>query len=249
MLMSELCTEYEIPHRITDWNEYGEVAPKESLLRASTELYRLSGEDTIVVGGHAVLPDFLGYRKMRKRSGDIDSVAREQGVRTLVSSGGSWEDLHYGIREEELFLSMSSVPVGVSLDKIHDWDVPRDFRGSSIVFEVPGMGQLRVASPEYQIMLKLRRGRHCMDCNRPFYGKDRVDITNMLLASLYHGGRKTVNLGRLTELVLEHVFSDPNCLSVLLSNASLYNVGSLRKQEKKDLVGVLDEFSHNLLGS
>jgi hypothetical protein len=243
-MLSQLCQEYGVPARITDWDKYRYRAPLNCLLGASSRLYTLSDFGTIVVGGHAITPELLGYRQMRKRSGDIDTVSGEDGLRALLEKVDSYDDVHYGIREEELFLAEGSIPLGVNLNRIHDWDVPPDFRESSILFEVDGIGPIRVAAPDYQIMLKLRRGRYCLDTERPFFGKDRIDIANLALASLYQGGVKHIDIRRLGELVLEHVSSDLNCLSILCS--SLDNTGSLKKTEDADFKKFLREFSSKL---
>ena len=246
MQLSQLCTDYGIPYKATDWNLYRQISSSNDLLEASTGLYRNSGNDTIVVGGHVVLPELLGLRNMRKPSGDIDSVASEQGIRRLFNTTDLYGNVHYGSKECELFLELNGIPIGVSLDKIHDWDVTDDFRQSSLEIETE-KGKVRVALPEYQIMLKLRRGYHCMETNRPFYGKDRIDIANIFLADL-DGGRR-IEMQRLKELIQEHIVSDPECLSQLWAIANLYNVGSLRKGEKNDWYALLDQFSSILLNS
>lgn len=241
-MLSKICTEYGISSEITNWDIYRRLSPAKDLLQASAELYRLSGFDTIVIGGHTILPQLLGYREMRKRSGDIDSVGTETGIRLLILSRNCYTDMHYGISEDELFLEKDGMPLGVSLNKIHDWQVPLHFRESSIVFEVPEIGPIRVGAPEYQITLKLRRGHHCLDEGRSFYGKDRIDIANILLASLYQAGLKAVDMKLLVELVREHVTFDTSCLRGLWEQANLYENGTMRRAEKKDLKGILDEF-------
>ncbi len=246
MQLSQLCTKYGIPHEVTNWDQYRRIVSNNDLLEVSTGLYRNSGNDTIVIGGHVVLPELLGLRNMRRPSGDIDSVASEQGIRLLFNTTDLYGNVHYGSKECELFLELNGIPIGVSLDRIHDWVVTDDFRESSIEIETE-QGEVRVASPEYQVMLKLRRGYHCIEIDRPFYGKDRIDIASMFLAHL--GGRMKIDIEKLKELILEHVTHNRGSLSQLWSTADLYNVGSLRKNEKKILEKLLYQFSSILLGS
>jgi len=248
MQICELCQIYGVPVRETNWEKRRKFDYEPYvLIKASTQLYQNSGEGVIVYGGHSTLPQLLGYRLMRKPSKDIDSVGKEEHIKELLENRGLYSDFHYGLRENQIILTNdSNIIIGTGLDRIHDWEVPQDFYDNSMIFSIPDIGNVRVASPEYQIMLKLRRGYENMGI-KPFYGKDRIDIANILLAPYYRSGLREVDLNELSNLVRFHITDDRSCLEKLVELANLEKVDNLNKDERNQLKEVLTILYSSLL--
>ncbi len=202
--LTELIANKGIKQGNIDYDRYRDQKPShEELLKLMLELNTHLDGKMIVIGGQTLNPELLGHRSMRRPSNDIDTIVTEEGVQKLESAFGNNEHFFYYPEHDELFLEYAGLPVGFSIGKIHDWKIPQDFYKSTISFVFP-QSAVTVASPEYTMMLKLRRAYS----EQRLFGKDKVDITNLLLASYFRPTTTTIDMPKVAGLIHEHITSN-----------------------------------------
>ncbi len=98
-----------------------------------------------------------------------------------------------------------------------------------------------VAAPEYTITLKLRRAH----AKARLFGKDKIDITNLLLAPYFKPELQQVNLEKVSELLHEEVTDDYSEVTSWLDELHTH-INQLRRGEKKIFEEVYSRFRDTL---
>lgn len=236
MMLKELCKSHGIPSGKLNYENYREIPETASVLEAAGCLDSLTESGAVIYGGTLALPEVFGTRSMRKPSGDLDARVGENVVGTIAESTDERIlDLFYEPNYDSLFLDISGIPVSLTTQKIHDWEIPEDFVKSAQRVSTE-QGEFNCSSREYTITLKLRRAYH----KGRMFGKDRVDIANMLLAPNYRE-LKPVNLEKLAGLMSMHVTSDSDEAIGLVVEISK-QASQLRKNERSVFEKVMRDY-------
>lgn len=236
--LENLCNDLGIQKGIIDNEKYRHrVIPSEILWNSVDEINKITGENLILIGGTCLDPLFLGFRKMRRTSNDIDSITNEEGILRLNDLFKNDTNFYYNSLHEDIFLEYNSVPFSFVIDETHNWKIPKDLINTSISLNFMSKN-LRTISPEYLTTLKIKRS----NCNGRVYGKDKLDIANMLIAHHFNLNKKEIDLDKTAELVYEHVTTYYDRLIELIR--PLRDVeGNLRKEERSFFNERYEEFN------
>jgi hypothetical protein len=235
--LEDLCISLSVPKGEVDYDKYREKRPSsDDLLSAMHSFYTELGPDYLIIGGQTTHPKLLGYRQMRRPSNDIDMVTTDSGLDSLNSRFGSMPEFFYSTVHGDVFLEYKGLPFGFVMDRIHEWSVPDELWNTAVNIKVDST-TLTLASPEYTIMLKIMRAHQ----NGRFFGKDKVDITSLLLAPMYNSSLRKVDAEKTLELIREHVTQDPKLIGKYLGEISSYQ-DQLRKDERETFQKVYGNF-------
>jgi len=201
----ETCRNLGIPDGRVDYRKYTDFNPTpEEALSVMSELDDALDHEVIMIGGQTVHPKLLGLRQMRKPSNDVDCVTTAEGVKKIHENFKGLSNFFLSEDHGDLFLEYQGFPIGFVTDNIHDWEIDQNFRQSALTLPVDRGSQITVASPEYTIMLKIRRA----DSKGKLFGKDRIDISSLLLAPKYRSDLRDVNMDEVASLTYDHVTCD-----------------------------------------
>lgn len=198
------------------------------------------GDGLVLYGGLTACERVFGLKRIRGVSTDLDFVCSRKGLDAVLAKERLWYHSVF-----DIFLSVAeNVPASFAFGHIHDWPVTDDFfRSAPLAF--PSTLPVRCASREYGIMLKLRRMNERMDCGvRPF-GKDALDILNILAAPCFRKDLEPVDLTRLRDLVLSDATADESRLRSLLAFIAEYAM-HLTCKEGTAFNAVLSSFERRL---
>ena len=224
MTLLDLCKEYGIRTGEINYQEYESLRPSsDEVIDTLVSLCAPFNGGITIIGGQTIHRELLGFRQMRRHSSDIDCVATIEGVRQVISSFN--RQFFYAEKYDVLFFEYGGFPVAFAVGKIHDWEIPNDFHETTMVLN-PRKGNVRVASPEYTIMLKIRRG----NCNDRFFGKDKLDILNLLLAPCFRGDLRKIDYRTVADLTYRNVITSFERIKNWLSKIS-ETVIHLKKRE------------------
>ncbi len=200
--LADLCRRMGIGQKESDYGRYAELKPDSSqVLDSIYGLGRILGQEGVVIGGSTAHPELLGYRQMRRPSADIDCVVTDDGVAVLKDNFG--DDMFYSQMFNGCFLDYEGTPVGVFAFDIHGWEIGSDFMNSART--IPrGQESVTVASPEYTIAMKARRGQ----MNGEFRGKDRIDTANLLISPVLKNRPLPINTDKIASLAFDNVTTD-----------------------------------------
>ncbi len=241
-VVDRLCEELVIPLKLLD-DETKKVYREqrfnaEELVQKAAVLDTILNHELIVIGGIVVSPQLLGYRQMRRPSNDLDTVTTENGIRILhreFGQNGRNDSFFRTVNYGDIFLDYGKVPCSFDVAVTHSWTIPFDFYQRIKTISI-GEGQVNVIAPEYLITLKIRR---CIRAER-IYGKDILDIANVLLAPYFRSYLSAVDLQYTAALLREHAFlksTDFEQYILPMRN----NVNNLRFDEKKLFLDQLAE--------
>lgn len=150
----------------------------------------------ILYGGQTATPLLFGYKHMRTYTNDLDFIVREDNLSTIIMA----EQLKFDTTHGVFFGYEMDVIYTVTSGHIHNWEIPDDLISSSR--EVPfGSSTLLVCSPEYTITMKFRRA---LENGCILFGKDAIDIINLIIAPAFREELPPVDLDKLTELLKKH---------------------------------------------
>lgn len=230
--LENLCNHFNIPIKKIDYSKYCHVTPTSNeIFDCMYHLCDLLGDDLIIYGGQSIHPKLLGYKHIRKVSNDIDCVISETGVEKIVEFFD--QNKYYCVENRgDLFLDYCGLPVGLNLEYIHDWKITNEFKKDKIAFPIKN-ATINVASPEYTIMLKVRRA----ESNDRFFGKDKLDIANLMIASSVKN--IDIDMKKTASLLKEHVTECSNTIFNWVEHISLALVHFNKKEQNL----FLDKFS------
>ncbi|MDD4353300.1 MAG: hypothetical protein PHN56_02465, partial [Candidatus Nanoarchaeia archaeon] len=98
-----------------------------------------------------------------------------------------------------------NVPVGLSYKHIHDWVINNDFFKKTI-----NIDGANFCSPEYLIMLKLRRNYCRISEGKKLMGKDYMDIISLFAS------KNEINLDEIKDLININISDNVNKLKEII---------------------------------
>lgn len=175
-----------------------------SVIHTLDTMYQRYGDKVVLYGGQLATPWFFGYKQMRTTTTDVDlAVSPEILKRVIREYSATYHD------EYRVFYSIcDSIPFVFTAEKIHDWRIPEDFYTSATLHKF-GSFRVRGCSREYLITLKLRR---IMESDHSLFGKDAIDILNILTASVVRKELGSIDYMRCSELIKLYIQSDISSL-------------------------------------
>ncbi len=218
--LAELARAYSIP-AISSYGELGlvpEVYDEEKIF-ALVERFAAAYDGSLVLyGGQTATARVYGFKRIRDITNDLDFVCTPAGLESVARR----ERLLYHAGYDILFSSRDNVPLSFALEHIHDWPVDEGFFGSAR--EVRGFAwPMRCCSPEYSIMLKMRRMNERLDHGGAPFGKDALDIINMVTAPYIRSDLAPVDFVRLAELLRASVSREASRLAALTGFIAPYD--------------------------
>jgi hypothetical protein len=189
-----------VPEEYSEGKVYGVLARYAQEYRDSLILY----------GGLATGNRVYGFKRIRSLSTDLDFVCTRSGLDKALSR----ERVFYHVPFDVFFAISENVPISLAFGHIHDWRIADSFYSSSRYMNLEE-GQAFCASPEYVIMLKLRRMQERLDKGERPFGKDALDIINVLAAPRFRRDLHPVNVGELRTLINSEVTQDPARLKIM----------------------------------
>ena len=243
MKLEELCRYFKIPKKEINHKKYRDKAKSLDYIETSLSFFYNEinqAKEFLIIGGKTASPLLLGLRQMRKLSNDIDFITTENGAIKLIKKFRGNESFFYS-NYKNLFLEYNGLPFVFNFKKIHDWEIPNDMWDSAVKKMIKDT-ELKISSPEYTIMLKLRRAYQ----EKRFFGKDKLDIASLLLAPLYKE-LKEVNLNKTARLIYENITKDKEEIIKYIFELESFCDANLRKKERRVFKEVNHEFLNNLI--
>lgn len=172
------------------------VTPDE-IMKTVTVLCRDYPQGLVVFGGQTATPQLLGFKNMRRLTNDIDFAVSGSTLAKLQLQS----DLSYFPEYNVYYGYSNGILCVFNCGHIHDWTIPADFFSRAATVSTDA-GSVRVCAPEYSVMLKMRRGK----CNQlQMFGKDSLDIINILCASRFRSGLPLIDRNFLQHLIRKHI--------------------------------------------
>jgi len=210
--LAEMADAFSIPS-IDSYEELG-LAPEAydelkifGLVESFAAVY---GDELVLYGGQTATARIWGFKRIRDITHDLDFVCTRAGLERAAHL----EKLLYHSGYDIFFSSRDNVPLSFALEHIHDWPVDEGiFRSAR-----PARG-FRCAplccSPEYSMMLKMRRTSERFDQGLHPFGKDALDIINMATAPYIRDDLAAIDFPSLAALLRASVSSDGGRLAEL----------------------------------
>jgi len=154
----------------------------------------------VLYGGQTATPQYFGFKKMRVLTNDLDFAVIPDLLPTLIKQEGLMFHPVYQV----FFCYQQDVLCVFSCEKIHDWLIPPDFFKSAVPFTVQDK-VIFLSAREYMITLKLLRGYYN---NKTMFGKDSIDIINLLSAPIFRTDLEQVDLERTVSLIKTNLNTD-----------------------------------------
>lgn len=215
--LERLARQYEVPFT-RSFDEIPAPNGEAAIINLMAEQYEHYGNSLILYGGQTATEELLGVTKMRDITTDIDYLCTEKGIEQVLKD----EELFYHEKYDILFNYKYHINISYSYHHIHDWQVDRGFIESALQILIEGR-PLLCSSTEYSIMLKMRRMHSCRQKGRPLFGKDGIDIINLLLGPACRQELPDLDLALLSELIRENVVADREDLEELLNFTDRYS--------------------------
>ncbi len=155
------------------------------------------GEGLVLYGGLTATERVYGLKRIRDITTDLDFACTAAGLEAVLAS----ERILYHEGYDILFSVSDNVPITFAYGHIHDWPLDPGFFDSASRVRLPS-AELLCCSRERSIMLKLRRTGERLESGLQPFGKDALDILNILVAPSRRRELKPVDIGELCELVI-----------------------------------------------
>ncbi len=165
------------------------------VIEALDRFYKRYGDDVVLFGGQAATPWFYGFTRLRYHTTDIDFVVKESRIEQVVRD----YELMYHPRYNVFVTYVNSIMCVFSSGIVHNWEIPDDFFATSSAVHF-GSYRTQVCSPEYLIAQKFRRGYFS---DEKLFGKDALDILNILIAPYIRDDLDMINIRRTAELSVQ----------------------------------------------
>ncbi|MFH1307935.1 MAG: hypothetical protein ABIH72_03715 [archaeon] len=154
------------------------------LLRLASSICNLSSGNILMIGGGMVLPEVIGYKRLRQRSDDLDFVVNNQGLQKLSKI--------YEIKPASLIIpnigegSYYSVKDGITIALFHDgvkgYDISKEVFAEGLEVKT-SQGVVNTIPHELNIALKIRRGAS----KTHIYSKDALDFASTIVGLSLNG--------------------------------------------------------------
>lgn len=177
------------------------------------------GEGIVVYGGIAATEWVYGLKRIRAITSDLDFVCTEAGIEAVLEG----EELSYHTKYDILYAVADNVSVSFAFGHIHDWEAGPEFFAAATTSSPFGI-PFRCSSREHSIMLKLRRTDERIRLGLPPFGKDALDVLNMIAAP-YCGSRGgAIDIGALCDLIAGSISRDGAAIGEALRFVGGYGV-------------------------
>ncbi|MEW5815063.1 MAG: hypothetical protein AB1798_06665 [Spirochaetota bacterium] len=173
--------------------------------------------DLILYGGQTATERIYGYKRMRSITNDLDYVCTFKGVKRIIDN----LQVLYHPEFDILLILIQGIPVTFTYKHIHNWIIPEDFMQSVRPVRLNDYTVLCCA-PEYSILLKFCRAFECIQQGRRIFGKDAIDIINMLTAPYFNSSRSPVDVEKVGRLLKTHVTEDCSTVIRIMEEISCY---------------------------
>ena len=149
-------------------NQFSEA----ELLDLASYVCNLSPENIFLIGGGLILPEIVGYKRLRFRSCDLDFIATEDGIDDALEKHEFESAAFYGFNEVDGYATyMRDVFIALSTLNLRGYEVPQSFEvrkhetSQGVVYSIPH---------ELNLAMKIRRGVS----KGHIYGKDGLDFAS-----------------------------------------------------------------------
>ena len=225
--MSDLAARRRVPS-ILDLREIepGPGADDELVFGLVRRFAREFGDSLVLYGGITATERIYGLKRIREITTDLDFACVPGREESLLSIPG----IRYHPAFDILCASVGGLPVTFACGHIHDWPTSPEFYGTARAVPVGGQRVL-CASREHSIMLKFRRMAERARRGAPLFGKDALDIINIVAASCRKPGIWSMDLARTARLILSDACADGTLLAGLFRFIAGYT-GHLTEAER-----------------
>lgn len=207
-----------------------QVYTEERILGLVNRFAQAYGDKLVLYGGITATEWIYGRKRIRSITSDLDFVCTEEGLEAVLAS----EDVSYHARYDILYTVAENVSVSFTFRHIHDWLLRDEFFAAtktSSPFGIP----LRHVSREHAIALKLRRTDERIRRGLLPFGKDALDVLNMLDAPACGSGE--LDMDALCELIASAITTDPGRIGAALRFVGGY--GSHLTQAEREAISPL----------
>ena len=170
----------------------------------------------VLYGGQTASPYVYGYKTLRSATTDLDFICTIDGAREIVRNE---PELFYHPDYDILFCYRSHIPVTFTVAHIHDC-----LAGPEVITTAEAVitdaGPLLCANREYSIVLKMRRSEDCLLHRRSIFGKDALDIINIVARAA--ADRRPMDYGLVSKLFRAHVTGDRSEALEICAEITLY---------------------------
>lgn len=201
------------------------------------------GGELVLYGGQTATERIYGFKRIRDITTDLDFVCTDAGLERVVST----ERLFYHRRYDIFFSVKDNVPLSFTSGHIHDWQVDEGFFSAAQLAHGFHCAP-RCCSREYSIMLKMRRMNERIGRGEHPFGKDALDIINMVTAPYIRADLPPVDFPALASLLAANIGSGSDRAAELLSFIAAYK-DHLTDWEFSYFTDALDLFSRALVSN
>ncbi|MCG8571106.1 MAG: hypothetical protein MJB14_13310 [Spirochaetes bacterium] len=181
------------------------------------DFYQFFQDGLILYGGQTAIEKIYGYKKMRSATNDLDYVIKKTMLESLVKK----YHLSYHTIYDVLFTYIEHIPITFTLDHIHDWEIDTQFYSTSRIIQFDQVTTC-CCSPEYSILLKLMRSVCAWQKAGKIFGKDGIDIVNMMTAPTFRPDLKPIEYSSLFQLIADYLTKDFNLINTIFDQIYKY---------------------------
>ena len=205
------------------------------LINALEHFAKTYQDSAVLYGGQIATPLIYGFKKMRRHTNDIDYLLTEECLADVVSQ----EHLGYIPPFHAFYGYQNDILCVFSCGAIHDWTAGEEFFAMTHTCLICST-LVRVCSSEYLIALKMRRG---VENGMDLFGKDAVDILNLIAAPVFRDDIPILDLKKTAEISFAITGADIN----LMVEAVLNQANHVPREKRTLAIAEVEKFSSYLL--
>ena len=161
---------------------------EEEILSVASTVCSISPGNILLIGGGIILPQIIGYKRLRPRSDDLDFITNDEDIsRALEQYDLQLEPAsrHPGMHGVSQYTYLDGILVAIFHNQIRGYDIPSIIYEGAMVRQT-SKGTIQTITPELNMALKIRRGASRID--RPhIYAKDGHDFASMVVSGYLSG--------------------------------------------------------------
>ena len=144
-----------------------------------------SWRNVLGIGGMLSIPEISGYKRLRKKSSDLDFVVNDEGLEALLSNERTTIDRDSlpGSSAEWYVAEKNGISVVFLHNEIRGYELPEKAFTESVYTETIA-GPVFTISVELNSMLKVRRATYQ---NHDVHGKDALDVASTIVGMQLSG--------------------------------------------------------------
>jgi len=161
---------------------------EEEILSVASTVCSISPGNILLIGGGIILPQIIGYKRLRPRSDDLDFIANDKGISRALDQYDL--QLEPASRHPEMhgvsqYTYLDGILVAISHNRIRGYEIPPMVHEEAMVRQT-SQGTIHTITFELNTALKIRRGVSKTD--RPHvYAKDGCDFASMVVSGYLSG--------------------------------------------------------------